>query len=223
MNTYDNTKDFWNNIYNKEVVKDENFKMSGELEEAVKWLSEDKNKIIDFGCGSGILLIEALKNNEKARGFGTDISEKAISLAEKNAEKNNVTERVNFRCGGIEILKTIKDNRYEAVILSNIIDNITPMDCYILLDHIKKIIKKDGKLLIKVNPYMEKEEMKELGAVMLNDELFEEKEGTLLRNLTTEKWISLLEDYFELKENSDIFFEKQGVYNRLFLMVNSKK
>lgn len=183
-----------------------------DLKNALTWLCEDKNKIMDYGCGDGLLLIDALKDKETARGFGIDISEEAVKLAEENALKNNVKDRVNFRCGGVEILKTIKDNRYEAVILANVLDAMTPMDCYILLDHIKKIIKKDGKILVKVGTYLDKEELINSGAVMLNDELFEKEEDVFVRNLTTEKWLSILQDYFELKESKD----------RLFLMINNK-
>lgn len=213
MDTYDNTKEFWDSIFNKDSVKKAE-DLDKYLKEALKWLSEDKNKIMDFGCGNGLLLIETLKENPKARGFGIDISEEAVNLAEKNSKENKVEERSNFRCGGVEVLKTIKDNRYEAVILSNVLDSITPMDCYILLDHLKKIIKAEGKILIKVSPYMEKEDLIKAGAVMLNDELFEGKEGLFLRNITSEKWLSMLGDYFELVEKKEI----GG--NRLFLMSN---
>ncbi|MBE6047865.1 MAG: class I SAM-dependent methyltransferase [Clostridium sp.] len=185
---------------------------SEDLMKALTWLCEDKNKIMDYGCGDGFLLIDALKKNENARGFGIDISEKVIENAEKNALENDVKDRANFRCGGVEVLKTIKDNRYEAVILSNILDSMTPMDCYILLDHIKKIVKKDGKILIKVAPYKDKEELINSGAIMLNDELFEKEQDVFIRNLTTEKWLSILQDYFELNESND----------GLFLMINNK-
>lgn len=94
------------------------------------------------------------------------------------------------------------------------LDSIISMDCYILLDHLKKIIKADGKILIEVSPYMEKEDLIKAGAVMLNDELFEGKEGLFLRNITSEKWLSMLGDYFELVEKKEI----GG--NRLFLMSN---
>lgn len=187
-------------------------KTSEELKKALSWLCEDKNKIIDYGCGDGLLLIEALKEKETARGFGIDISEEAVKIAEENAVKSCLKDRANFRCGGVEILKTIKDNRYEAVILSNVLDCVTPMDCYILLDHIKKIVKKDGKILVSVGPFLDKKELINSGAVMLNDELFEKEEDVFVRNLTTEKWLSILEDYFELKERN----------GRLFLMINNK-
>nr|MCR4943446.1 class I SAM-dependent methyltransferase [Clostridium sp.] len=177
-----------------------------------------KNKILDYGCGNGVLLIEALKENENARGFGIDISENAIFLAEKNVKENNLSDRANFRCGSVEILKTIKDNRYEAVILANILDSMTIMDSYILLDHLKKIVKDEGKIFVKVRPYKNKEELKSLGAVMLNDELFEMEEDNLLRNLTTEKWIDILKDYFEIKEEIDVSKD----HDRIFLMVNKK-
>lgn len=193
-------------------------KIHKDLKRAIAWLCSDKNKIMDYGCGNGILLMEALKENENARGFGIDISEHAVSLAEKNVKESNLSDRANFRCGGVEILKTIKDNRYDAVILANILDSMSIMDSYILLDHLKKILKDEGKVLVKVREYKKKDELEKLGAVMLNDELFEIGTDKLFRNLTTEKWTDILKDYFEIEEQIDV--SKEGY--RIFLMVNKK-
>lgn len=53
----------------------------------------DKNqplKILDFGTGSGCLLISLLMEYKKAIGIGVDISPKALKIAQKNAIKNGV-------------------------------------------------------------------------------------------------------------------------------------
>ena len=53
----------------------------------------DKNqplKILDLGTGSGCLLISLLMEYPNATGVGVDISEKALSIAQKNAIKNGV-------------------------------------------------------------------------------------------------------------------------------------
>ena len=53
----------------------------------------DKNqslRILDLGTGSGCLLISLLMEYPKATGVGVDVSEKALSIAKKNALKNDV-------------------------------------------------------------------------------------------------------------------------------------
>ena len=47
-------------------------------------------RILDLGTGSGCLLISLLMEYPHATGVGVDISEKALSIARKNALKNNV-------------------------------------------------------------------------------------------------------------------------------------
>ena len=47
-------------------------------------------KILDLGTGSGCLLISLLQEYKNATGIGVDVSPKALSIAQKNADKNNV-------------------------------------------------------------------------------------------------------------------------------------
>lgn len=47
-------------------------------------------RILDLGTGSGCLLISLLMEYKKATGIGVDISEKAQTIAQKNALKNGV-------------------------------------------------------------------------------------------------------------------------------------
>ena len=59
----------------------------------------DKNqslRILDFGTGSGCLLISLLMEYKKAKGVGVDISPKALQIAQKNTLKNGV--RADFVC-----------------------------------------------------------------------------------------------------------------------------
>lgn len=75
-----------------------------ETEELVQWaldtLKEDPGSLseglslIDVGTGSGCIAIALAKNLNNTRVWGCDISEKAIELARKNAENNQV--EVNF-------------------------------------------------------------------------------------------------------------------------------
>jgi len=67
-----------------------------ETEELVEYIiNEHKNskkglKILDVGTGSGCIAISLAKNLEKSEVYGVDISTKAIEVAKKNAQKNDV-------------------------------------------------------------------------------------------------------------------------------------
>jgi ribosomal protein L11 methyltransferase len=51
--------------------------------------------VIDFGCGSGILAIAALKLGAK-RVIGIDIDPQAITASRDNAQRNNVSEQLEL-------------------------------------------------------------------------------------------------------------------------------
>jgi release factor glutamine methyltransferase len=54
---------------------------------------------LDLGTGSGCLIITLLLLYPKAKGFAVDLSEKALKLAEQNAEFHHVIDRLTF-CHG---------------------------------------------------------------------------------------------------------------------------
>ena len=94
-----------------------------ETEELVDWIVSNilKNgrsksiKILDIGTGSGCIAISLAKNLPNAEVFAIDVSEKALSIAQKNAERNEV--EVTF----IEqnILETLDLNQEFDIIVSN--------------------------------------------------------------------------------------------------------
>ncbi|MGL5122533.1 MAG: 50S ribosomal protein L11 methyltransferase, partial [Plesiomonas shigelloides] len=51
--------------------------------------------VVDFGCGSGILAIAALKLGA-ARAVGIDIDPQAITASRDNAERNGVSDRLEL-------------------------------------------------------------------------------------------------------------------------------
>lgn len=53
-------------------------------------------RVLDLGTGSGCILISLLKERPVARGLGTDISSKAIAVAEENAKFLHVSDRATF-------------------------------------------------------------------------------------------------------------------------------
>ena len=94
------------------------------VEEAIKILKEkffQKNKIniLDLCTGSGAIIVslgkELEKISEKYNFYGTDISEKAIEIAQKNANSNNVN--VKFYLG--DLFESINVNEKIDLIVSN--------------------------------------------------------------------------------------------------------
>ncbi|PWA04195.1 peptide chain release factor N(5)-glutamine methyltransferase [Flavobacterium psychrotolerans] len=69
-----------------------------ETEELVDWIIKENSKIhgsedvkiLDVGTGSGCIAISLAKNISNAQIFAIDVSEKALAIAQKNAEANNV-------------------------------------------------------------------------------------------------------------------------------------
>lgn len=55
--------------------------------------------LLDLGCGIGVLGIAVAKTTEAARVWMTDVNERAVALAAKNADRNGVADRVLVQRG----------------------------------------------------------------------------------------------------------------------------
>ncbi|MBI0157377.1 MULTISPECIES: 50S ribosomal protein L11 methyltransferase [Gilliamella] len=95
------------------------------------------NKIvIDYGCGSGILAIAALKLGA-ARVIGIDIDPQAIQASRDNAERNKVSRKIE-----LYLAKDIPDNLQADVVVANILAG--PLKE--LKPQISKLVKPSGEL-----------------------------------------------------------------------------
>lgn len=94
--------------------------------EAVEKLSPEGKNILDMGCGSGILGIgAALLGAEHIDAV--DIDMVASRIAEENAEKNNVADKMDVFCGNVltdePFWNSFADKKY-GIILANIVADI---------------------------------------------------------------------------------------------------
>ncbi len=92
-------KDFWKYRFKTNQYTLDPRPETETLIEAVLNDYKDHNrelKILDLGTGSGCLLITLLKEYPKATGLGVDISIEALKVAGENAQKLEVSDRVNF-------------------------------------------------------------------------------------------------------------------------------
>ena len=75
------------------------------LEQAILLRKEDPNlqsegvNLLDLGTGCGALAVALAREFEKASICATDLSEEALRVARRNAERLGVKDRIEFRCG----------------------------------------------------------------------------------------------------------------------------
>lgn len=84
----------------------------------MQWLAKQQTngkRVIDFGCGSGILAIAALKLGAVS-ALGVDIDPQALQASSSNAEVNNVSEKLELVLPG-----QLPENSSADIIFANIL------------------------------------------------------------------------------------------------------
>lgn len=220
MITYDRIAEYWDKIFKDTEITTISSKSIGhdDLDEALDWLCQDSVSILDFGCGSGIWLFKCSFRGTKTH-LGIDISEEGIKVA-RELQKVNKKETFNFTAGGVEKLESVAGGSFDGVILSNVIDNLIPSDAIKALEEVKRILKRNGKLLVKLNPFITDEQIKEWNIKIIDKNFLDD--GLYLWNQTTEEWTELFENYFSIVKYKEIYFPKYEQFNRLFLLCNNK-
>ncbi|MGI9036324.1 MAG: peptide chain release factor N(5)-glutamine methyltransferase [Pyrinomonadaceae bacterium] len=88
------------------------------VENAVEILKNVENpRFCEVGAGSGCISISILHEIKTALATGLDISENALQVARKNAENNNVSERLELRFS--DIFQTLRRDETFDLIVSN--------------------------------------------------------------------------------------------------------
>ena len=77
-----------------------------------------------------------------------------------------------------------------------------------------RILKKQGKVLIKLNPYLTKEQIKEWNIKVIKDNVLDDV--LILWNNTTKDWEKIIGQYFDIKKKQNVYYEEYDQYNRLF-------
>lgn len=112
----------------------------------------------------------------------------------------------------------MESSSVDAVILSNIMDNLYPEDAAAVLTEVKRILRTNGKLLLKLNPYITAAQIKAWGIRVIEGNLLDD--GMLLWNQTTPEWGAFLGARFHIERFENIYYEEHAQYNRMYLLRN---
>ena len=223
MNNYESTIKFWDERFGKSLSTNKRYDPQKpipivEIEEGLKWLIKEADSINDFGCGIGTLLFRSLFLGTK-KAIGIDISPKAIELANHTSKLNKMDNKTDFKVGGIELLKKIGKNSIDAGVLFNTIDNILPEDAILVLKEMNRILKKNGKLLIKLNDAIPKNELEENDYYQLiSEDFYKEKSGLYFWNLSDTKFKEIIFPYFKIVKYIYVPVPKTDNKNRLYYL-----
>jgi release factor glutamine methyltransferase len=85
------------------------------VENAIEILRDLENSFFcEVGVGSGCISVSILHEIKTARAIGLDISEGALRIAEKNAQKHNVSDRFNLRKS--DIFSALENEKFDLIV-----------------------------------------------------------------------------------------------------------
>ncbi len=217
MYNYEKVLKYWNGVFSSEDAPPVTSQDIGNeaLGKALDWLCKGAGTVLDFGCGSGACLYKCCLRGTR-RHIGIDLSGEAIKAARRRMDGGCGGEFC-FSVGGVSELERIPSKSVDALLLFNIVDNLIPEDAIKLLESASTIATNGAKALIKLNPFITKEQIglwgiKELEGGLLDDGLF-------IWNQTTEDWKRLFENYFIINGDEDVYYPEYDQHNRLFRLI----
>ncbi|MFW9798043.1 MAG: class I SAM-dependent methyltransferase [Candidatus Thorarchaeota archaeon] len=104
----------------------------------IKELLPRGSRVLDVGCGTGELLIEAGRRG--VRGLGIDTNEAMLAIAQEKSKKRNLGRRVEFKLGdalSFSFAKSPFDIVVSTLMISELQEDEVQKFVYATLNHVK--------------------------------------------------------------------------------------
>jgi hypothetical protein len=119
----------------------------------------------------------------------------------------------------VEALADLPWNSFQAGILSNVLNNLLPLDARRVVAHFVRLPVPGGKLLIKLNDWVDPPSMAKREAERLDEDFYLEKEGIYLWNLKDQLAESLWVPFFSIERAVRVHFPEFARWNRLYRLL----
>ncbi len=220
MKEYDASTALWNSVYSECKLEDltgERLEVEPTFDACLKIFAQNSKRVLDYGCGTGDILFQCAGFGYLNYGMGIDKSEVGIEYCKKMANLNHYRQ-LDFLIGDISYFDQMEDGCFDGIIVSNVLD-IVPKDVENnILKELTRLLREDGLMLIKLNPDITDEEIKEYGLKRFQNDLYEEDGVLRLRRQSTYKWRQEFEKNFIIERYLEFPYPWQEGMNRLFLL-----
>ncbi len=106
-------------------------------------------KILDIGCGTGLLLESAAKAGTIAKGI--DISEGMLEVARKRIAKSGLQDKVSvYNAGAVEAETLFDESSFDLIVSTLVFSELYREERTLVLSQIRKLLKPDGRLILAV-------------------------------------------------------------------------
>jgi len=106
-------------------------------------------KILDIGCGTGLLLESAAKAGAIAKGI--DISEGMLEVARKRISKSGLQDKISvYNAGAVEADALFDEGSFDLIVSTLVFSELYREERALVLLQIKKLLKPGGKLVLAV-------------------------------------------------------------------------
>ncbi|MHA2378102.1 MAG: class I SAM-dependent methyltransferase [Candidatus Thorarchaeota archaeon] len=104
-----------------------------------------RGSVLDLGCGTGTLLIEAGRRG--LRGVGVDMNEKLLKIAKDRSRRHNLGRRIDFRLGDVTELH-LQNDSFDLVVSTLVASELQSENLGLLLSEARRVAVPGGRIVI---------------------------------------------------------------------------